>query len=153
MIYEMMCGRLPFYNQDHGTLFGMIIDDELKIPPHISKKAKSLLSELLVKDPSRRLGGGPGDSADIKAHPFFSTINWEDLVNKKCRPPFKPQIADETDTRYFEQQFTGEPVELTPPQAGPLTSITEEETAPYFEEFSFHGNRRESQVSVDGTGN
>lgn len=148
-MYEMMCGRLPFYNQDHDVLFEMILVAEVKFPRSISENARNLLSALLVKDPSRRLGGGRGDSADIKAHPFFASINWDDLVNKRYAPPFKPQVSDETDTRYFEQEFTGESVELTPPRERPLTSITEESDAPYFTEFSYHGDRRESQMSVD----
>ena len=30
-------------------------------------------------------------------------------------PPFKPQVLSETDTRNFDIEFTGESVELTPP--------------------------------------
>lgn len=41
-------------------------------------------------------------------------------------PPFKPQVTSDTDTRYFDSEFTGESVELTPPDAaGPLGSIQE----------------------------
>ncbi len=60
----------------------------------------------------------------------------------QATPPFKPQVVSDTDTRYFDEQFTGESVELTPPQAneGPLASIAEED-GPYFESFSYHGGR------------
>ena len=30
-------------------------------------------------------------------------------------PPFKPQVMSDTDTRYFDIEFTDESVELTPP--------------------------------------
>jgi len=30
-----------------------------------------------------RLGGGEDDVKEIQTHPFFSVINWDDLVNKK----------------------------------------------------------------------
>lgn len=47
-------------------------------------------------------------------------------------PPFKPQVTSDTDTRYFDSEFTGESVELTPPeQPGPLGAIQEE---PYFQQ-------------------
>lgn len=50
-------------------------------------------------------------------------------------PPFKPQVTSDTDTRYFDSEFTGESVELTPPDTSrPLASILEE---PYFPQFSF----------------
>ena len=44
-------------------------------------------------------------------------------------PPFKPQVMSDTDTRYFDSEFTGESVELTPPDSrgGHLMSITEED--------------------------
>ena len=50
-------------------------------------------------------------------------------------PPFKPQVTSDTDTRYFDSEFTGESVELTPPDnSGPLGAIQEE---PYFPQFSY----------------
>lgn len=36
-----------------------------------------------MKDPNRRLGGGPEDANEIMAHPFFSCINWSDLQAKR----------------------------------------------------------------------
>ena len=38
------------------------------------------------------------------------------LQEKKIAPPFKPQVLNETDTRNFDIEFTGESVELTPPE-------------------------------------
>ncbi|XP_018326395.1 RAC serine/threonine-protein kinase isoform X1 [Agrilus planipennis] len=134
VMYEMMCGRLPFYNRDHDVLFTLIIMEDVKFPKTLSGEAKDLLSGLLIKDPTRRLGGGPDDAREIMAHPFFSCINWKDLEQKKIPPPFKPQVTNDTDTRYFDTEFTGESVELTPPDHGPLGAIQEE---PYFPQFSY----------------
>lgn len=80
-----MCGRLPFYNRDHDVLFTLILMEEVKFPRHLSSEAKDLLAGLLVKDPSKRLGGGPEDAKQIMAHPFFKCINWRDLEMKKVR--------------------------------------------------------------------
>lgn len=102
--------------------------EDVKFPRNISAEARSLLSGFLEKNPQKRLGGGPEDVREIMAHPFFASINWTDLVNKKIVPPFKPQVTSDTDTRYFDSEFTGESVELTPPQdpVGQLQSIQEE---------------------------
>lgn len=78
-----MCGRLPFYNMDHDVLFTLIILEDVKFPRIISEEAKSLLAGLLTKKPHLRLGGGVNDVKDIKAHAFFSSINWTDLEQKK----------------------------------------------------------------------
>lgn len=140
VMYEMMCGRLPFYNRDHEVLFTLILMEEVRFPRTISSEARDLLGSLLVKDPNQRLGGGPDDAKEIKSHAFFSSINWTDLYQKKIPPPFKPQVTSDTDTRYFDSEFTGESVELTPPEnAGHLNSIAEENDSsqPYFHQFSY----------------
>lgn len=134
VMYEMMCGRLPFYNRDHDVLFTLIVVEEVKFPRNLSSEARSLLSGLLAKVPKDRLGGGPDDVKEIMSHPFFASINWKELENKKITPPFKPQVTSDTDTRYFDSEFTGESVELTPPDtSGPLGAIQEE---PYFSQVS-----------------
>ena len=43
--------------------------------------------ELLVRDPQRRLGAKAG-AEEIKAHPFFKSIEWALL--RWHRPPFVP---------------------------------------------------------------
>jgi len=78
-----ICGRLPFYNRDHDVLFTLILAEDVKFPRNITDEAKSLLSGLLAKIPSNRLGGGQDDVKEIQAHPFFASINWTDLVLKK----------------------------------------------------------------------
>lgn len=83
VMYEMMCGRLPFYNKDHDVLFELILMEEVKFPRTLSQEAKDLLSGFLAKDPHRRLGGGPEDAKEIKRHPFFLPISWTDLVQRK----------------------------------------------------------------------
>ncbi|CAJ0568037.1 unnamed protein product, partial [Mesorhabditis spiculigera] len=124
-----MCGRLPFYAQEHEQMFELIIRGELRFPSRLSQEAKSLLTGLLVKDPLQRLGGGPDDAIEITHHPFFGSIDWQRLYNKEIEPPFKPLVTSDTDTSYFDTTFTSEPVQLTPPpvRAGPLDTVAEEE--------------------------
>jgi len=144
VMYEMVVGRLPFYNRDHDILFELILMEEVRFPKTLSSEAKDLLGGLLIKDPLRRLGGGPEDASAVKAHSFFHSINWADLEKKRITPPFKPQVVNDTDTRYFDSEFTGESVELTPPdhKGGHLVQIPEGEEEgddEYFTQFSYQG--------------
>lgn len=59
VMYEMMCGRLPFYNQDHEKLFELILMEDIRFPRTLGPEARSLLSGLLKKDPMQRLGPPP----------------------------------------------------------------------------------------------
>jgi len=54
VMYEMMIGRLPFYNRDPELLFELILMEEIRFPRTLSKTAKSLLEGLLVKNPKIR---------------------------------------------------------------------------------------------------
>uniref|UniRef100_H2Z688 non-specific serine/threonine protein kinase n=1 Tax=Ciona savignyi TaxID=51511 RepID=H2Z688_CIOSA len=134
VMYEMMCGRLPFYNRDHDILFELILMDDLRFPSGLSREGRSLLSELLNKDPQKRLGSSQTDAQEVMAHRFFSNIVWQDILDKKAPVPFKPQVTSSTDTRYFDKEFTAQPVQLTPPDQ---SSSIDDVSRPHFEAFSY----------------
>ncbi|XP_058021362.1 ribosomal protein S6 kinase delta-1 isoform X5 [Ahaetulla prasina] len=52
----------------------------LNLPDHISEEARSLLQQLLQFNCVERLGAGIAGVEDIKAHPFFATIDWTELA-------------------------------------------------------------------------
>uniref|UniRef100_A0A672QQ02 non-specific serine/threonine protein kinase n=1 Tax=Sinocyclocheilus grahami TaxID=75366 RepID=A0A672QQ02_SINGR len=137
VMYEMMCGRLPFYNQDHEKLFELILMDEIRFPRTLGPEAKSLLSGLLQKDPKQRLGGGPDDAKEIMQHKFFAGIEWQGVYEKKLVPPFKPQVTSETDTRYFDVEFTGQTITITPPGQDENMESFDSDRRPHFPQFSY----------------
>uniref|UniRef100_A0A4W4ER08 non-specific serine/threonine protein kinase n=1 Tax=Electrophorus electricus TaxID=8005 RepID=A0A4W4ER08_ELEEL len=143
VMYEMMCGRLPFYNQDHERLFELILMEEIRFPRNLSPEAKSLLAGLLKKDPKQRLGGSPDDAKEVMAHKFFSSVNWQDVLQKKLIPPFKPQVTSETDTRYFDEEFTLQTITVTPPDQYDSLDAEDSDTRTHFPQFSYSASVRE----------
>uniref|UniRef100_A0A5G2R290 non-specific serine/threonine protein kinase n=1 Tax=Sus scrofa TaxID=9823 RepID=A0A5G2R290_PIG len=143
VMYEMMCGRLPFYNQDHERLFELILMEEIRFPRTLSPEAKSLLAGLLKKDPKQRLGGGPSDAKEVMEHRFFLTVNWQDVVQKKLLPPFKPQVTSEVDTRYFDDEFTAQSITITPPDRYDSLGSLELDQRTHFPQFSYSASIRE----------
>uniref|UniRef100_A0A4W5QF33 non-specific serine/threonine protein kinase n=1 Tax=Hucho hucho TaxID=62062 RepID=A0A4W5QF33_9TELE len=140
VMYEMMCGRLPFYNQDHERLFELILMEEIRFPKNLAPEAKALLAGLLKKDPKQRLGGGQEDAKDVMTHMFFTTINWQDVVERKLLPPFKPQVTSETDTRYFDDEFTAQTITVTPPDK---CELKDQDQRTHFPQFSYSASIRE----------
>uniref|UniRef100_G3Q9I2 non-specific serine/threonine protein kinase n=1 Tax=Gasterosteus aculeatus aculeatus TaxID=481459 RepID=G3Q9I2_GASAC len=143
VMYEMMCGRLPFYNQDHERLFELILMEEIRFPRNLSPEAKSLLAGLLKKDPKQRLGGGPYDAKEVMSHKFFIAINWQDVVQRKLAPLFRPQVTSETDTRYFDDEFTAQTITLTPPDKYNCLDCEDPSQQAHFPQFSYSASIRE----------
>ena len=87
LFYEMLVGITPFFTTRKEDIFHNIEFGELKIPEFISESAASLLRGLLQKDPNKRLGGSIKDAQEIKEHPYFKDVDWDNVYNKKIPPP------------------------------------------------------------------
>ena len=74
----------------------------------------SICEQLLQRDPAKRLGSGEGDATEVKAHRFFSGVDWNALLGKRVSPPFFPTINGRLDTSNFDEDFTQEAPEITP---------------------------------------
>lgn len=97
--YEMLTGLPPFFHENTDIMYRRILQDPLRFPDEVGGEARSILSGLLTRDASQRLGVRGAQS--IKEHPFFARhIDWGLLAAKKIQPPFKPSVASAIDTRY-----------------------------------------------------
>lgn len=105
LLYEMLTGLPPFYDDDVSAMYKKILQNPLKFPSFLEgTDAEDLLTKLLQKDPSKRLD----EAKAIKAHPFFRNIDWKRLLDKDYAPPFKPTVNGFLDTSNFDQDFTNE---------------------------------------------
>ncbi|XP_051878749.1 serine/threonine-protein kinase Sgk3 isoform X2 [Pristis pectinata] len=109
VLYEMLYGLPPFYSRDTVEMYEYILHKPLQLRPGTTNEACSILEGLLEKESQRRLGAKE-DFAEIKCHPFFDVINWEDLDRKEIPPPFNPSVAGPEDLQNFDPEFTEEQV-------------------------------------------
>jgi serine/threonine protein kinase len=109
----MLLGQSPFRGDDEDEIFDAILEDEPLYPITMPRDAVSILqkvrnlrvfqniffialslkSQLLTRDPTRRLGSGKADAEEIKKHAFFKDINFDDVLNKRIPPPYFPTIV------------------------------------------------------------
>ena len=110
VMFEMLSGRLPFAIKRGMKLNARVYERGVEFPQNMTNEAIDLIKKLLIVDPQKRLGQGPDGSKNIKNHPFFNNINWEDAKKKKLKPPFIPKLKNDTDLRYFDTMFTDESI-------------------------------------------
>jgi serine/threonine protein kinase len=83
LLYELLVGLPPYYDKDQEIMNDNIINGALKLPKGLSEDARDIILKLLNRNPLNRLGAGPSGAREIKLHPFFDPISWEDVFNKK----------------------------------------------------------------------
>ena len=114
LIYEMLCGVPPFYSENINDMFDLILKGNLRFPKKIplTDEVKDLVSKLLIKNQNIRLGA-KGGFDEIKIHPFFNGFNFDNLLNRKIKAPFIPEIKGDLDVGNFDEEFTSEDVAQT----------------------------------------
>ena len=117
VIYEMISGENPFFydEMDQTELFRAISEDEQYAMPkdkEASMEAIDLIDQLLIKDPTKRLG--VNGVQDIAAHPWFTGMPALNLLRSKkvtyddfMAGNFKPEEAsvEEMDDDFAEDEF------------------------------------------------
>ncbi|KAG6004799.1 serine/threonine protein kinase, AGC [Claviceps maximensis] len=115
LVYEMLYGTTPFKGKNRNATFANILREDIPFPDHagapqISNLCKSLIRKLLIKDENRRLGARAGAS-DIKAHPFFRTLQW--ALIRHMKPPIVPHPTKGNDTVNFRNVKESESVDIS----------------------------------------
>ncbi|KAG7795438.1 hypothetical protein KL944_005364 [Ogataea haglerorum] len=103
LIYEMLVGTTPFYDTSPIKIYEKISKCEYEIPPFIDIDARSLIRGLIMKDVTFRLGNLRHGVEDIKNHPWFQEVVWENLLSGNIETPYEPNIPNGVgDSSQFE---------------------------------------------------
>lgn len=103
LAYELMFHHPPFHSDNKLKTYRKILEKSVKFPEHATETDKSFILGLLNKDPKERFGFD-----EVEKHPFFANYNFDDILNKRIKPVFVPQIEDPTNVQYFDSVFTNE---------------------------------------------
>lgn len=105
LIYEMVVGHSPFAgsNQiDQMQICRNIVKEKIMFPGWVSSPCRDIISKLLERDLSKRLGLTHGGARAIRAHPYFAKLDWDAMLQKKITAPYKPKLSDPLDSSKFE---------------------------------------------------
>ena len=138
MIYEMLGGLPPFYSENFNIMYERILHAPLEFKPAecFKQPARELIEAMLQKDPALRAGSGDADGTEVKAFAWFTPIDWQKLDRREIKPSFIPQVAGETDTSNFDEEFTSQAVESVVPESA-LVGSRAAKVAEAFEGFTY----------------
>jgi len=102
LIYEMLTGYPPYYDDVPLRICEKIIDGTVDFPNYVSDDARDIVLQLLEADLTKRLGCMRRGAEDILDHPFFASIDWEALERREIEAPILPEVLGDDDTGCFE---------------------------------------------------
>ena len=154
LLYELLYGNTPFFNMDKERMYDLIVTGAISFPKSltigeknvnvkVSEDAKSLISKLLEKDPGTRLGRK--GLAEIKKHPFFSSITFDDLSKKKHKAPYKPSIDKDDETKNFDEEYLTMDVNESPTESWSQN----QEYQNWFDDFNEFGDNDDDFEVID----
>lgn len=76
VLFELLTGKTLV--ECHPA--GITTHTTLNMPECVSEEARSLIQQLLQFNPVERLGAGVAGVEDIKSHPFFTPVDWAELM-------------------------------------------------------------------------
>jgi len=103
LIYEMLAGYAPFYDEDPMKMYEKISSGFIAFPEQFSKEAKEVIWELLQQNSNKRLGVGKDGFKRLKKHPWFKGLDWAALLGGKIKAPYVPIIKNPEDLTNFHQ--------------------------------------------------
>ena len=96
ILYAMLCGYLPFEDDDNNILFQKILECNLEIPDFLSELSIDILHKILEVNPNKRI-----KIEDIKKHNFY--LLGKKVFNKKFIN--KNDFGDEKDFNRINSDF------------------------------------------------
>ncbi|KAL7714853.1 non-specific serine/threonine protein kinase [Entamoeba marina] len=101
LIYEMLLGLPPFFDNDVQTMYQKIVSDDVRFPKNTPPSIRDFISSLLQKDPADRLT----DPEVMKKHAFFKNMDFDMVLAKKIKPPFIPNVTSKEDLAMISEEF------------------------------------------------
>jgi len=109
LIYEMLAGYPPFYDEDPLGIYQKILEGKIKFPWHFDRHSKDLIKKFLTADLTKRIGNLKLGAEDVKKHKWCqpggaSNMNFDEMVANPdaFEAPIRPEVTSKDDTSNFD---------------------------------------------------
>ena len=147
LIYEMLFARTPFADASNNPMkiCRKILEQPVAFPagwqrerqhataqPALKQAAEALIRGLTHPRSARRWGTSAGGIGKIINAPFFSDLDWDQLLARSIKCPGKiPEVKNPLDTSNFEPISAADEQEFMMECAGAASSVPESEWADF----------------------
>jgi len=98
LLYQILCGKLPFYHPNSGIMWKNINSAPLVFPDHVLPDTQDIISKFLKREPSERLQ----DINVMQQHPYFTGLDWDKLSRKELPAPYIPESINPKDIHFVD---------------------------------------------------
>ena len=142
ILFELLYGLPTFYDKNVKKMYTKILHDPIKFSSNVavSDQAKDFIRKLLERNYSNRLGSSATGPQDVLNHPFFASLDMNQVQQRRVKPEFiPPRQKNDADARNFDEEFTNEaPRDSMPAQA--MTDTMQERAD--FTDFTYNENAK-----------
>ena len=134
--YEIIMGKRPYIGKDKKEIKKDIVSRQAQIkednvPEEWSENSIDFINGLIQRKADKRLGNR--DIMELKNHPWFGSLIWDDLKNQIIDAPFKPPEEGNYYHNLEENENIGEETELCYEEIR-----KRQEYSKYFEDYTFN---------------
>ena len=90
LMHELLLGVTPFADENHLVVQRRILKMQIALPDDLDQKAASLIVSLINRDARARLGAGARGTEDVKAAPFFGSLDFDRVYACGYTPEWTP---------------------------------------------------------------
>lgn len=142
ILFELLYGLPTFYDKNVKKMYTKILHDPIKFSSNVavSDQAKDFIRKLLERNVMNRLGSSATGPQDVLNHPFFASLDMNQVQQRTVKPEFiPPRQKNDADARNFDEEFTNEaPRDSMPAQA--MTDTMQERAD--FTDFTYNENAK-----------
>jgi serine/threonine protein kinase len=103
LIYEMLAGYPPFYDENPFGIYQLILAGKIEFPRYVETHARDLIRKLLTSDRAKRLGNLKAGGDDVRKHKWYRGLSFDSVFMKEVEAPFVPEISGDGDTQQFDE--------------------------------------------------
>jgi len=103
LTFELLSGHPPFESATPMQIYQKVTKGITRVafPKKCKGHAETFIKALCQTDPQQRLAVKKGGIQNIKEHAWYTGFDWEAMMNRTMKVPYKPQVKSKKDNTNF----------------------------------------------------